>query len=391
MIQEEKQERFAKGLLGAFLGSLLGVGCILLISRLGYVSALSGVVMALFSLKGYERFAGALSKKGAFASIVLVLVMTWLANQLDFAISIALSYGIPVWEVFLAVPALLREHVVEGGAFWGNLVLLYLFTLLGAVPVLRSGLTGSLTTRPAEQPMQDSAQSGAQQAVFYPPVRQWAAPMRKSGNLAAVLELVLGLGFLIIGAAAESGPLMIAGVVVLYCAILLMIVGIAHVQDNSVLLARIDGVLWRFHLTQLNNLHHFTNKKVNLTAVRWYKLTPEERQRAQQAALRVACPAETGAQEIVGMAAPLMASSPMALAGFALYNPELVKETKWGWKLSYETESGKRRKVTLYKIYPGFAPLPGVQPAEGPVPMQWSWCLLALGIGAVCFAVASLF
>lgn len=387
MLEEEKQEHLAKGLLGAFLGSLLGVACILLISRLGYVSALSGVVMALFSLKGYERFAGALSKKGAFASIVLVLVMTWLANQLDFAIDIALGYGIPVWDVFLAVPALLREHVVDGGVFWGNLVLLYLFTLLGAVPVLHSGLTGSLTTRPAEQAVGAGAQGGAQQAVFYPPVKQWAAPMRRSGNLAAVLELVLGLGFLFIGAAAGAGPLMIAGVVALYCAILLMIVGIAHVQDNSVLLAQIDGVLWRFQLTQLNNLHHFTNKKVNLTAVRWYKLTPEERQRAQQAALRLACPADTGAQEIVGMSQPFVT----VLAGLALYNPELVKESKWGWKLSYETESGKRRKITIYKIYPGFAPLPGQQPAEGPVPMQWGWCLLALGIGAACFAVASAF
>lgn len=91
------------------------------------------------------------------------------------------------------------------------------------------------------------------------------------------------------------------------------------------------------------------------------------------------------------MPQPFMAASPAMLAGLALYNPELVKETKWGWKLSYETESGKRRRITLYKIYPGFAPLPGRQPAEGPVPMQWGWCLLALGIGAVCFAVASLF
>lgn len=383
MMEPQKQEHFAKGLLGALLGSLLGVACILLISRLGYVSAISGVVMALFSLKGYERFAGTLSKKGAGASIVLVLVMTYLANQLDFAIEIALSYGIPVWDVFLAVPALLREHAVDGAAFWGNLVLLYLFTLLGAVPVLRSGLTGSLTTR--EEPLAAGAQGGAQQAEFYPPVKQWAAPMRTGGNLAAVLELVLGLGFLIIGGFAGDGPLMIAGVVVLYCAILLMIVGIAHVQDNSILLARIDGVLWRFQLTQLNSLHHFTNKGVSLTAVRWYRLTPEERQRAQEAALRMACPADTGAQEVVGMAV-----SPMALAGLPLYDPQLVKETKWGWKLSYETESGKRRKLTVYKIYPGFAPLPGLEPAGGPVPLQWGWCLLALGIGALCFAVAAL-
>ena len=384
MIGQEKHENFAKGLLGAFLGSLLGVACILVISRLGYVSAISGVVMALFSLKGYERFAGALSKKGAGASIVLVLAMTYLANQLDFAIDIALGYGIPVWEVFLAVPALLRDQVVSGGVFWGNLALLYLFTLLRAVPILRSGMTGSLTTREVAESA--GVQSGAQQAVFYPPVKQWAAPMRTGGNLAAVLELVLGTGFLIVGGLAGAGPLMIAGVVVIYCAILLMIVGIAHVQDNSILLARIDGVLWRFQLTQLNSLHRFTDKRVNLTAVRWYKLTPEERQRAQQAALRMACPPDTGAQQVVGLAA-----APAALAGLPLYNPETVKETKWGWKLSYETESGKRRKITLYKIYPGFAPMPGQQPAEGPVPVQWGWCLLALGIGAACFAVACIF
>ena len=65
---EPKQERTAAGTLGALLGSLAGVVCIVLIGRLNAVASASGLVMAVCALKGYEKLAGTLSKKGAAIS-----------------------------------------------------------------------------------------------------------------------------------------------------------------------------------------------------------------------------------------------------------------------------------------------------------------------------------
>lgn len=43
--------------MGALLGSLVGVVSIIIFSQLGYVAALSGVIMAVCTLKGYEMLA----------------------------------------------------------------------------------------------------------------------------------------------------------------------------------------------------------------------------------------------------------------------------------------------------------------------------------------------
>ena len=50
----KKPENAVAGTVGALLGSIFGVGCIVLLGQLGYVAALSGIVMAVCALKGYE-------------------------------------------------------------------------------------------------------------------------------------------------------------------------------------------------------------------------------------------------------------------------------------------------------------------------------------------------
>ena len=53
MRQAGKGENITGGLVGALLGSLVGVVSIIIFSQLGYVAALSGVIMAVCTLKGY--------------------------------------------------------------------------------------------------------------------------------------------------------------------------------------------------------------------------------------------------------------------------------------------------------------------------------------------------
>ena len=52
MEQKKKRENIAAGIVGAFLGTLLGVVCIVIIDQMGYVASVSGFVMAICALKG---------------------------------------------------------------------------------------------------------------------------------------------------------------------------------------------------------------------------------------------------------------------------------------------------------------------------------------------------
>lgn len=50
--KKQKKENIVAGIVGALIGSLLGVLCIVILGQLGYVAALSGLVMVICTLKG---------------------------------------------------------------------------------------------------------------------------------------------------------------------------------------------------------------------------------------------------------------------------------------------------------------------------------------------------
>ena len=134
--QAARAENRIGGAVGALLGSLIGVLCIVLISQLGYVAALSGLVMAVCTLKGYEMLGGRLSGFGIAISSVLMLAMTYVGDRLDWAIIIARELEVDLFSAFRAVPLLLSEQMIDVSNYWGNLALLYLFLLAGAVPTV---------------------------------------------------------------------------------------------------------------------------------------------------------------------------------------------------------------------------------------------------------------
>ena len=132
----QKSENIVGGIVGALLGSLLGVACIVLISQLGYVAALSGLVMAVCTLKGYELLGGKLSRAGVVISSVLMLVMTYFGDRIDWALIAMRELGLGFGMSFRVIPLLLAEGSIPSSTYWGNLVMLYLFLLLGAVPTI---------------------------------------------------------------------------------------------------------------------------------------------------------------------------------------------------------------------------------------------------------------
>lgn len=136
----QKKENVIGGIVGALLGSLVGILAIVLLSQMGYVAALSGVIMAVCSIKGYEMLGGKLTLKGVVICIIVAVVMTYVGDRIDWAITIvdALKgdWDISYFEAFRVVPDFIKEEIIEGSTYWGNLVLLYIFTIGGAVPTI---------------------------------------------------------------------------------------------------------------------------------------------------------------------------------------------------------------------------------------------------------------
>ena len=139
----EKKENVVAGVLGAVVGALIGGGSIILLSQLGYIASVSGLILAVCTLKGYELLGGKLSGKGIAISILLMLLTPYLADRIDWAILIMqewADYGVTFGEAFGIFPELLKDGTVEMGMYIKNLVMIYGFALLGAFTTLKNTL-----------------------------------------------------------------------------------------------------------------------------------------------------------------------------------------------------------------------------------------------------------
>lgn len=128
-IQAETPENIGRGILGALIGGLIGAAAIVLIGQLGYVAAISGMVLGYCTIGGYRRGAGKLSAVGIAVSIVVMLLAVYLGNRVDIAISAVQELDLTFGQAFAWM-----HELVDTDAYMGNLVTLYLFSALGAVP-----------------------------------------------------------------------------------------------------------------------------------------------------------------------------------------------------------------------------------------------------------------
>ena len=135
-IQQKKQksENPVGGLVGALLGSLIGVVCIVIFGQIGRVAIISGIIMAVCTLKGYEMLGGKLTKKGVVFSIILMFIMTYVGDRIGWAIIIVRELGGDIFSAFQMVSAFVQWGRIESANYWGNLALLYIFTIGGAIP-----------------------------------------------------------------------------------------------------------------------------------------------------------------------------------------------------------------------------------------------------------------
>ncbi|MCI1219771.1 MAG: hypothetical protein LKF99_04465 [Bifidobacterium sp.] len=135
----ERSENIVGGIIGALFGSIIGAAMIVLIGQLGYVAVISGLVMGFCTVKGYELLSHRLDLKGIVISAAIMLVMVYVANRVDWSLTIMREVpGAGFFDAFKAVPDLLSHGNISMSSYATNLGLEYLFTIVGAVPTVIS-------------------------------------------------------------------------------------------------------------------------------------------------------------------------------------------------------------------------------------------------------------
>ena len=124
------------------LGTLIGAICIVLVNQFGYIASISGVVMGVCALKGYQILGKKMSLKGIIICVILILLMVYISNWFSYAVAVAQVYKADIVSSFLVVPELIKEGAIESGAYYKDLLMLYVFTAIGAVPVIKNQIKG---------------------------------------------------------------------------------------------------------------------------------------------------------------------------------------------------------------------------------------------------------
>ncbi len=379
--RKKRRENVAAGIVGALIGSLAGVICTLVIGQLGYVASVSGLVMAVGALKGYEALGGRLSKKGAVISCVLILAMTWLAHRLTWAMALSAELEANVFECFRAVPALLEAGVLEGPAYWGDLAMLYLFTLLGAVPTILGGLrSADLPDLPQGTAVPGGPGEGGADAMFYPGSVAWMRPLRLSSALSMFVGLVPAVALMFASAAGGTPlTLTLSAMGCLISAVVMMCLALPKIQlcnQSMTLMARSGGTVWKVTLPMLNaaDTYRFTTKTGAIRAIRWETLSEGEREQLKVSVRRAIALLSSG---------QVMPGSALSMAVLPLTGLRIDRETPWAWKGVYSAGGGREKKISIPKAFQGFAPAPGLEPVQNPVPARWGLLGLAAALAAV--------
>ncbi len=154
------KENVPMGIVGAILGSLLGCLAIVLLDSMGFVAAISGVVMAAGTLKMYEKFAKKMSKTGIIICVIVMLVMTLLAANVATSLRVVQElkeYGITVEfsDIFTNLYTYISKDMIDGGVYFGNLALIYVFNAIGAFGILKTSAANNKQPK-ATQPTQNA-------------------------------------------------------------------------------------------------------------------------------------------------------------------------------------------------------------------------------------------
>lgn len=135
-----KQGNMLTGFVGALIGAALGAGSIILLNQIGYVASVSGLILAVCTIKGYELLGGKLNTPGILLCILVIMVTPYIADRINWAILIMQSFpeeDISFGLAFSVVHDLIADVGLDDD-YISNLLMLYGFAALGAFGTLRN-------------------------------------------------------------------------------------------------------------------------------------------------------------------------------------------------------------------------------------------------------------
>lgn len=132
------RENYVLGIIGALLGSVVGAAAILLVARMGYVSAISSAVMGFAVVFGYKKLGKKCSLFGGILCIVISVVMTYLAFRIDSTWDLFNAFRDAGWDemTFKECFKDTKEWYEELDAmsdYYRNMILMVLSGVIGAV------------------------------------------------------------------------------------------------------------------------------------------------------------------------------------------------------------------------------------------------------------------
>ena len=137
------RENVGLGILGAIGGALIGGASIIVLSRLGFIAAISGFLIALCTLKGYELLGKQLSKTGVIISIILMVITPFAAYNLDLVwqfYSELKDYGLTLGDSVPFLLELMKEDAELMRMYLSEMGMLYLFVAIGAFSTIRNAM-----------------------------------------------------------------------------------------------------------------------------------------------------------------------------------------------------------------------------------------------------------
>lgn len=126
------KSKLVPGLVGAFLGSLIGCALWIVIYKLGYIAGIAGAVTAICAMKGYEMLGGHLDRKGVIGSVIIMLVMIYIGNKIAWsweAFDALKEYGYTFSDCFRGLGEILDASDLYG-SYCTDLVIGYLLTAI---------------------------------------------------------------------------------------------------------------------------------------------------------------------------------------------------------------------------------------------------------------------
>lgn len=115
-VKELKPVNTPLGIVGALLGSCIGIAVWVILYKLGFIAGITGFIMAVCCFKGYEMLGGRIDTKGIWISLMISIVMLAVAEYLALGLEVysvfSEYYSISLFDAIRSVPEIIRENEI---------------------------------------------------------------------------------------------------------------------------------------------------------------------------------------------------------------------------------------------------------------------------------------